>query len=165
MIQRVTSYGGPRVLLPRNLVDKWISELDEIPEPDSGLYGLACSVPGYCGVMQYWGTHLLIFGEDPSDIYFLPDKYDGLFFRWVGADSIEQLTEFAIAQADCDKWDDSTQIRISDPKLTVMDTCTFEGDASPRIEFSLKCGEYRIHSRYVESTDVITILHRLEFVG
>ena len=92
----VSSKGGPRVLLPTAEVSRWIVELGDAPNPDEGVYGCACSVEDYCGVIEPWGVKFLVFGDDPADIYYKPDEADGMFFRWIGADSIEQLTSFAI---------------------------------------------------------------------
>ncbi len=34
---------------------------------------------------------MLIFGDDPSDIFYFEDQYDGLLVRWVGAESLDRL--------------------------------------------------------------------------
>ena len=161
----VSSSGGPRVLLPTVDISRWIDELGESPTPDQGLYKLACSVERYCGVVSPWGVPLLIFGEEPADIFYLPGHYDGLFFRWIGSDSIEALSDFAIEAADSETWDEATAFNITDSNVTLMDTCTFHEDNAPRIQLKMRTGSYIIRSRYVEKSNVMTIVHRLEHVG
>jgi hypothetical protein len=164
-MQYVSSLGGPRVMLPTSDVGRWNDELGESPTPDDGLYRIACSIDRYCGVISPWDTPLLIFGDDPSDIYFLPEQHDGLFFRWIGADSIEQLAAFAIDTANGDSWDEMTPFTIVDPHMTLMDACAFADDSVPRIHMKLRIGSYTIRSRYAETPDVIAVVHRLEYVG
>ena len=164
-MQNVSSFGGPRVLLPTSDVKRWMDELGDAPTPDEGLYGLACSIDAYCGVIAPWETPLLIFGDDPADIYFKPDEFDGLFFRWVGADSLEQLTAFAIVEAHGDEWDETVEFTVVTPDMTLMDTCALADDGEPRIRLNLRIGTYEINSRFAESDEVMAIIHRLTYVG
>jgi hypothetical protein len=164
-MQYVSSLGGPRVLLPTKHIARWIAELGDAPTPDGGLYRLACSVDDYCGVIALWETPLLIFGDDPADIYYSPDEFDGLFFRWVAANSLNELTEFAVAQALSESWDQITIFHATDSDMTLMDTCTFDGDSQPRIRLQLRLGSYAFKSRYSEKSDVAAIVHRLEYIG
>jgi hypothetical protein len=164
-MQHVSSLGGPRVMLPTSDIKRWIDELGESPSPDDGIYALACSIDDYCGVIAPWGTPLVIFGDQPSDIFYIPNHYDGLFVRWIGADSLDSLTDFAIAGANTDSWDERTEFEIVDGDMTIMDTCTYHDDNTPRIRLSLRIGKYRLYSRYAESADVITVIHRLDYVG
>ena len=161
----VSSLGGPRVLLPTAGISRWFDELGESPTPDQGLYKLACSVEGYCGVVSPWGVPLLIFNDVPADIFFLPDHYDGLFFRWIGSDSIEALSDFAIEAADSKTWDETTAFNITDSDVTLMDTCTFPNDNTPGMQLKMRTGSYVIRSRYAEKSNIMTIVHRLEHVG
>ncbi|MBL8820348.1 MAG: hypothetical protein JNL58_30270 [Planctomyces sp.] len=121
-MQYVSSLGGPRVLLPTSDIGRWIDELGTSPKPSSGLFGLACSINRYCGIISPWGTPLLIFGDDPSDIFYFEDEYDGLLVRWVGADSLERLAAFAIAEANTDSCDEMMEIEIVNEAMTIMDT-------------------------------------------
>ena len=164
-MQHVSSLGGPRVMLPTSDVGRWIDELGASPTPENGLYGLARSINEYCGVIAPWGTPLLIFGDDPSDIFYIEDQYDGLLVRWVGAESLDRLVAFAIAEASTDSWDETKEIVVVDSEITIMDTCTQHHDDAPRIHLSMQIGAYKLYSRYAESSDVMTIIHRLEFVG
>jgi len=164
-MQQVSSFGGPRVLLPTSEVPRWIDEIGIAPTPEAGLYGIACSIDGYCEVIAPWDSPLLIFGDGPDDIFFTPDEFDGLFFRWCGADSLEQLAAFAIAESRSDAWDETVEFRVVDSDMTLMDACTFEGDARPRIQLNLRTGAYLVKSRCAENTDVSTVIHRFEFLG
>jgi len=164
-MQYVSSLGGPRVMLPTSHIGHWIVELGTSPSPDNGLYGLACSINEYCGIISPWGTPLLIFGDDPSDIFYLADEYDGLLVRWVGAESLEHLAAFAIAEANTDSWDEEIEIEIVDEAMTIMDTCTFHDDRAPRIHLAMRIGMYKLYSRYAESSETMAIIHRLEYVG
>ena len=164
-MQHVSSLGGPRVLLPTSDIACWINELGNSPTPDNALYRLACSVDDYCGIIKPWDTPLLIFGDDPSDIYYCPDQFSGLFFRWVGADSLEQLTAFAITESQGELWDEAIEFNVVDGDMTLMDTCTLYDDTEPRIHMNMQTGSYTISSRFAESPNVMTIIHRLEYVG
>ena len=164
-MKHVSSLGSPRVLLPTADVDRWTTELGDAPSPDAGLYGLACSIDDYCGVISPWGSPLLIFGDDPADIYYHPEEFDGLLFRWIGAESLDQLADFAIEQSDVDSWDETIAFNVIHPEMTLMDCCTFLGDTAARINLSLRLGAHSIRSRYAESPSVMTIIHRLDYVG
>ncbi len=164
-MQYVSSLGGPRVMLPTSEIGLWIDKLGESPSPDEGLYGLACSINEYCGIISPWGTPLLIFGDLPSDIIYVPGQYDGLLVRWVGADSLERLAAFATAEASADAWDETKEIEIVDKDMTIMDTCTYHDDDASRIQLAMRIGTYRLCSRYAESSDVMAIIHRLEYIG
>lgn len=118
-------------MLPTSEIGLWIDNLGESPSPDAGLYGLACSINQYCGIISPWGTPLLIFGDLPSDIIYVPAQYDGLLVRWVGTDSLERLAASATAEASTDTWDETKQIKIVDKEMTIMDTCTNHDDAPP----------------------------------
>lgn len=164
-MQYVSSLGGPRVFLPTSDIGRWIDELGTSPTPDSGLYGLACSINDYCGVISPWGTPLFIFGDDPSDIFYFANEYDGLLVRWGAADSLEHLAAFAIAEANTDSWDEKMEIEIVNEAMTIMDTCTFHDDDAPRIHLSMQIGTYKLYSRYAKSRDAMAIIHRLEYLG
>ncbi len=163
-MQHVSSLGGPRVMLPSSDIGRWIDNCGQSPSPGTGLYGLACSIAAYCGVIRPWGTELIIFGDDPCDIFYIPDHYDGLFVRWVGADSLEHLVSFAVAEAATDTWDEQLEFKVAESDMTIMDTCTYLNDQAPRIRLSMRLGTYRICSRYAESTDVMAIIHRLDYL-
>ncbi|MEY2613438.1 MAG: hypothetical protein RL069_2250 [Planctomycetota bacterium] len=81
-MQYVSSLGGPRVMIPTSDIGHWIDELGTSPTPDNGIYGLACSINDYGGIISPWGTPLLIFGDDPSDILYFAVEYVGLIVRW-----------------------------------------------------------------------------------
>ena len=164
-MQYVSSLGGPRVMLPTSDIVRWIDELGTSPTPDNGLYGLVCSISEYCGIISPWGTPLLIFGDDPSDIFYLADENDGLLVRWVGAESFERLAAFAIAEASTDSWDEEIEIEIVAEAMTIMDTCAVHNDDARRIDLAMRIGTYKLYSRYAESSDVMAIIHRLEYVG
>jgi hypothetical protein len=152
-------------MLPTSEVGRWIENFDHSASQDDGLYGIACSINDYCGVISPWGTQLVIFGDDPSDIIYFPKHYDGLLVRWVGADSLDRLREFAVAEADTDSWDEITEFTIIEKDMTIMDTCTYNEDKAPRIHLTMRIGTYTIYSRYVNSSDVMAIIHRLEYAG
>jgi hypothetical protein len=162
-MQFVSSLGGPRVLLPTQDVPRWIGELGNEPTPDAGLYALACSVNDYCGIIQPWGTPIIVFGDDPSDMYWSPDKEGGLFVRWVGAGSLEQLIAFAKAVSEMDDWAERIEWDAQSTDYTLMDTCTFVGDTAPRVAITIPSGRYIIKSKYAESDSVMTIVQRLEY--
>ena len=160
-MQHVSSLGGPRVLLPTQDVERWINQLGDA-NPSDGLYGLACSVHGYCGIIRPWETPILVFGDLPSDIYWSPrEQRGGLFIRWVGADSLEQLTKFAIGVADEGRWTERIEWDAQFTNYTLMDTCTFAGDHAAKIAIELPVGKYVVESQYAESNDVMTIVHNL----
>ena len=162
-MQRVISLGGPLVLLPSSDVARWIYEFGDSPTPDSGLYKMACSVERYCGIITPWDTPLIIFGDEPADTYYTQQMGFHLFFRWIGAESIEQLSEFALNVARTDKWDETMTIDITTPAMTLMDTCS--NDLSPRINVSLQPGPYTMQSCYSTTSGVMAIVHKLENAG
>ena len=164
-MQYVSSLGGPRVLLPTEDISRWIQAMGPSPSPDDGLYGLACSVTDYCGVIDPWGKKILIFGDDPSDMYWLPSPDGGLFFRWIGADSLQQLTDFAKDIARLGNWTESVLWEADSEKYTAMDTCSFHGDDAPTIQLNLVPGRYRVDSLYAEDDDVMSIIQKLQRIS
>jgi len=164
-MQYVSSLGGPRIMLPTSNVERWMEAFGLSQSPEDGLYGLACSVNGYCGLITPWGTPLLIFGDDPADMFYIPNQFDGLFVRWVGADSLEQLVAFAIAESKTDSWDEKMKFEIVEEDMTVMDTCSYHNDGSSKIHISMRPGIYCISSRYAETSEIMAIIHRLDYLG
>ena len=161
-IQHVSSIGGPRVLLPTADIPRWIAELGDSPSPDEGLYGLACSVDDYCGIIRPWDCEILVFCDDPGDIYWVPSENGGLFIRWLGADSLDQLLDFGRTIADRAQWSESVKWEVRSTRCSLMDSCTCERDSELRIEIDLCPGSYRIDSKYAETEDVMTIVQRLQ---
>ena len=164
-MQYVSSLGGPFIMLPTSDVDRWVRELGEYPTPQSGPYGLACSIENYCGVIAPWETPILVFGDDPADLYFTASHFDGLFFRWIGADSLPQLLDFAVQQAQAETWDETAEFHVTQTDLTVIDAGAPTRDESTQIRLQLRAGAYTVQSRYAQSEDVMTIVHRLNHVG
>lgn len=158
-----SSLGGPHVMLPTSEITRWIQLIGDYPEPHTGLYGLACSVENYCGVIEPWGIPLIVFGDDPADIYSAEKEPYTFFFRWLGADTLVQLQDFAFQAAATNQWDEVLELKISDSHMSIIDSCA--SPASPRIDLQLKTGEYIMSSTYAQSSDVATIVHRLEYVG
>ena len=164
-MQHVSSLGGPRILLPTQDVNRWIAEVDRNIKQADGLYSLACSIDDYCSVLSPWKTQLLIFGDDPADMYHLPDEFDGLLFQWIGAESLEQLIDFAIAESRADSWDQVLTFTVTQSGMTLMDACTFAGDTATRIQLRLQLGLYTIKTRYAQGSDVMSVIHRFDYVG
>lgn len=164
-MQYVSSLGGPRVLLPTSDIRRWIDKFGESRSAEDGLYGLANSINAYCGAISPWGTQLLIFGDDPADIFYFPNHFDGLLVRWVGADSLDQLRDFALAEANRSSWDERMELKVVENDMTIMDTCSHHEDNAPRIHLVMRKGTYAICSRYAENSDVMAIIHRLEYIG
>ncbi|MFG0334159.1 MAG: Imm21 family immunity protein [Maioricimonas sp. JB049] len=163
-MRSVSSLGGPCVLLPREDVDRWMTELGDAPAKDHGLYGMACTVDGWCGIIRPWETPLLIFGDEPADIYWLPRGEGGLFIRWLAANSLAQLTTFAESVAAAGNWTERLEWDAVTGDYVLMDTCAAPGDPSARIEIPLTPGKYVVESQYAESGEVMTVVTRLQLV-
>lgn len=161
-LQHVSSYGGPRVLLPTSQVARWIDSLDDHPTPDAGLYGLACSVDSYCGVISPWGIPFLIFGDEPSDIFWVPEGDSGFFVRALAADSIEQLINFARQIREDAGWDERTMWTATESDLSVIDTCANGAPDEATIQLTIPTGRYEVLTKYVLSDRVETIVHELQ---
>jgi hypothetical protein len=162
----ISTLGGPQVLLPTRDVDRWIDQLgDEKPVPDSGLYGLACTVNDYCGIISPWGTPLLVFGDILGDIYWFPQLGDGLFARWIAAETHDDFVDFVSRELHTDDWPHSTQWLIGDSDLTLMDTCTFPGDDRFRLRLDLNPGTATVYSRYASDDANMCVLHRIQRGG
>ena len=161
MQQHASSLGGPRVLLPSEEVELWIKQLGDNPTPDEGLYGLACSINDYCGIIRPWNTSLLVFGDDPSDIYWSPENDGGLLIRWVAASTLEELTAFAKSVAARGDWMEYIEWHAQSTNYTLMDTCSYVDDNAARIDLVLSPGKYVIESQFAEAGDVATIVQRL----
>ncbi len=164
-MQRATSLGGPHVLLPTRHVERWIRELGNAPRPANGLYGIVCDVTGLLGVVNPWEQPILVFGDEPTDIFFAPDIHDGLFFRWVGADSLASLQEFAISQSQKVEWEETLQWIVYDSDMTLMDSCIPSLEHAETIRLQLRTGTYTMRSRYASNGATMTILHRLDYLG
>lgn len=150
MLQEAESDGGPYVMLPSGEVERWMEAIGDEPDPDTGLYGIACAVTDYFGLIEPWGTPVGIFGDDPGPLYYEPLEVGGLFFRWIGADSEEQLREFAHSIAKGEGWQERTEWQASQTNYTVMDSCAFAGDDKSRIFLELQPGRYVVESQYAE---------------
>ena len=130
----VSTFGGPQVLLPTADISRWIDALgDSTPTPDDGLYGMACAIDDYCGIINPWGTPILVFGDIPADIYFFPHLRGGVFARWVAADDFDSFAAFVARESLVRDWPYCTQWPVVDSDLTLMDSCTTYRDARFRL--------------------------------
>ncbi|YCM43726.1 Imm21 family immunity protein [Verrucomicrobiaceae bacterium 227] len=146
-LQHAESFGGPFIILPRNLVGSWVRDMGDHPTPDEGLYGKACHLdnPGYICAVPLQGTEVISITEDPSDIFWVPRKSGGLIIQWLAADSLEDLIAFGERVADNrDQWDETLEFEVPDSEVRIMDSCGFETDDQPKIDITLVPGLYQI---------------------
>ena len=150
-------------MVPNEDISQWIDLLGNEPTSEHGLYGLACSVEDYCAVIKPWGKPVLVFGDDPADMYWMPEQHGGVLFRYLAADSFSQLSHFVSGECLRGNWQEILDWEATVDQFTIMDASTYRGDDAPRISLNLKPGLYRVESKYAENDSVMTIIHRISF--
>ncbi|MFB6827097.1 Imm21 family immunity protein [Streptomyces virginiae] len=86
LVDWVESGGGPLVVVPAEVLDRWEGADGEGPESD---YDRACAVVDRTGLLTVGPSHALVLGDEPSSTTFLPEH--GVFVRWVAAESEAEL--------------------------------------------------------------------------
>ena len=160
-MNQATSFGGPFVLMPKRLLDKWVESMGGVPDPEIGLYGEVCSEQSLMHVIRFEGAEIVRLAEEPSDLFWLPSELGGIVVQWMGADSAEQLLAYGEKIADEAKWDEELEFEVKESDLVLMDSCGFEGDGQPKIEISLSAGSYKIEAVYSESETVADTVFRI----
>ncbi len=148
-------------MLPRKLSGEWSKAIGDVPEPDRRLYGEVCSGEGLMHLISFDGSTVVRIGEEPGDLFWLPDERGGLVVQWIGADSLEDLLMFAQKVAAAGDWQEALEITISDPELRMMDSCGFDGDEQPKIDVSIVPGDYEIRAAYAEDENTMATVFSL----
>ncbi len=160
-VKTATSFGGPFILLPMRLADEWSKAIGDTPEPESGLYGEVCGSEGFMHLISFQGSTVVRIAEEPSDLVWIFTDRGGLILQWVGADSLDDLVAFGQKIAAANEWQETLDFTIADPELRIMDSCGFDGDDQPKIDFSIDPGEYQINATYAEDSDTMATVFRL----
>lgn len=109
----------------------------------------------------FQGVSVVRIADEPGDLFWIPTDRGGLVLQWVGADSLDDLAGFGQKVAAADDWQETLDFTITDPELRIMDSCGFDGDDQPKIDFRVAPGEYRLTARYVEDDDTKATVFRL----
>ncbi len=160
-MQKATSFGGPFVLLPARLVDDWADAVQSDPNPDSGQYGAFCDGDSLIKVFPFHDAETVRLGQEPSELFWLPALDGGLLIQWIGADSLEALIAFAQSVAARDSWDEAIVFNTTEPEMVIMDSCGFDGDDQPKIQFELKPGQHLVQATYAEDSSTMAAVFRL----
>ncbi len=156
-----TSFGGPFVLLPLELTGEWSEAIGDSPEPDSGLYGEVCGVASLMHMISFHGVQVLRVAEEPGDLFWQPSDSGGLIIQWVGADSISQLLDFGLRVSERAEWQEQVEFDVSRAAMRIMDSCGFDDDGQPKIDFQLKQGKYLVEAVYAEDSDTMATIFQL----
>lgn len=160
-METATSFGGPFVLLPKRLAGEWSKAIGDNPEPESGLYGEVCDSQDFMHLISFEGVTVVRIAEDPSDLFWIPTDRGGLVLQWVGADSLDDLIAFGEKVVATNEWQETLEFTIADSELRIMDSCGFDGDDQPKIDFSIDPGKYQISATYAEDDHTMATVFRL----
>ncbi|MFC0018330.1 Imm21 family immunity protein [Roseibacillus persicicus] len=161
-MESATSFGGPFVLLPSDLFSEWVVSIGDKPEPDSGLYGEVCGTNSHMHRIRFKDRDVLRIGEDPGDLYWLPNSSGGLIIQWIAADSLEQLLEFGRFVAEQDSWTEELDIEVVSTSWRLMDSCGFDDDEQPKVDLVLERGLYRVSATYQQNDSTMATVYQLK---
>ena len=163
-LKAATSFGGPFVILPRNLTTALVEEIGTSPTPDEGIYEQVCHVGtlGFMRSVPFQGIEVISIAEHPDDIFWVPRQSGGLIIQWIAADSLEGLIAFGKQVADRrNHWQETLEFEILDAEMRIMDSCGFETDGQPKIDVTLPHGRYRINAAYEEDEDTMAMIFEI----
>lgn len=163
---------GSIVLVPRRLVRVLsLEEAAESPGTDdeteaSGIYERICEGNEWLRLIPFEDGDMLRMGEASNPVFWINRPDGALAVQWQGADSEEQLLNFA-ENADGDVWDEEIHFDAGDGHFFLSD-CTqvlWGDDDSELCQVSLPKGQYTVTARWAESETVSAIIFRFSRKG
>lgn len=160
-METATNFGGPYVLLPKRLAREWSMAIGDDPVPESGLYGEVCWSQDFMHLISFQGVTVVRIADDPCDLFLIPNDRGWLVLQWVAADSLDDLVAFGQKVVSADEWQETLEFTITDRELRIMDSCGFDGDDQPKIDFLVDPGEYQISATYAEDENTMATVFQL----
>jgi hypothetical protein len=156
----VWSEGGPLIAVPESVLHSWGGAPATFPA-DLGDYGRACAVEDEVGVIAVGDPAVpaLVFGEDPSNTTYLPDRR--IFLRWYAADSEQDILAGLDAALATSEWEEGPVWVVNGPAV-LFDSAYAGSRIEPRnrLRIDLESGRYRTRIAYLDiddSTQVVAI--------
>jgi hypothetical protein len=148
-IKWISSFGGPFVLMSRSTASLWRGtegRITHATDDASTDYESACSISGYAGIIHGNSQDIVVLDEGPDDIaWFARGSNSGVFARWLGADSDEQVWD-ALDSIDVRTFEElPILVRVVEPDLVAFDSALLFSEANGNhLELHLDTGNYRI---------------------
>ena len=112
-------------------------------------------------LISFQGVSVVRIAEEPSDLFWIPAERGGLLLQWGGAETLEELVAFGQKVAEANNWQETLDFTIANAELRIMDSCGFDGDNQPKIDFMIDPGEYQIRATYAEDDDAMVTVFQL----
>ncbi len=167
MVKWIESNGGPLLLLGESLLANWAGA--DGPRPGPTDYERAAAVRDFVGVVPVDdGYGLVLWGEPlPTTWWSRLDAVDGLFVRWIAAESDEQVNDTLEKLSDDVFVPSKVFITLTDPNCMLFDSAMPGEDIlTPSMKIRLLPGRYRIDTaEYAKPGEIELLLHRVVLVG
>ena len=160
-MKTATSFGGPFVFIPIDLIDDWVNAMGEAPDSERGLYGKVCGHNSYMHSIPFGGTEVLRIAEDPSDLFWIPREDGGLIIQWIAAESLGDLIAHGEAVAESNQWEEVLSFEVANSRMCIMDSCGFDGDDQPKIDIDLSPGIYEVCATHNEGENTWATVFRV----
>ena len=161
----VESYGGPLVLIEKNLLHEW-GGIDTSSDPDySSDYDRACTVDDYAGKLSIPGGEVIIFGDEPSRtsfVRFSDRKFMIVRWRWApDADTVNRyLQELDKLHF---KYNGRIQTRFNDNNVLIFDSSIRDPGSTELLSIDLLPGSYVLETTMFEpDRETCLLLHKLQ---
>lgn len=139
-------------------------------EDESGLeeiYARICEGNEWLQLIPFEDGHMLRMGEGPMPILWMNRPDGAIAVQWQGADSEEQLLNFALENAVQETWDEEVSFDAGDGLLYLAaSTEVIWLDYSPSLcEVSLPPGRYQVTAKWLETDSTMAIIFRFSRVS
>jgi len=159
----ISSAGGPLILLPSSVRNKWRG-ITRATSTDVSDYEAACAVRGYVGVIARHDCAILVLNDEPMDTAVVKTKSDRiLLVRWMYApssdaveDELQRLSLNAARQVE------SAHIELSNRTYYLMDAAEAGRQPAQFERVTIEPGDYQV--RVVEHAPhekMMLIIHEL----
>jgi hypothetical protein len=144
------------IAVPDAVLADWRGAPANFPDAE-GDYGRACAVDGDLGVIPVGEAQALVFGDQPSNTTYVPERR--AFLRWYAADSEQAILaglDAALVEAE---WEAGPAWEVPGPAV-LFDSAGRGTDINPRncLRIDLDPGRYATRSAYLVIDAVTSVV-------
>ena len=155
-MQWLSSTGGPLILLPVSLRQRWGGALG-----DASHYRLACATTGYAGIISLSGSDLLLLGDEPMDTTVYRDVNGVVLVRWIQGASREHVeSRLTLLLAQPSKELERTRLVVREECMFLMDSPDAGAEAKGQ-PVRLTSGTYQVIVEEYRDKDTWLLFYRL----
>ena len=147
----ITSFGGPRILLPADSAHLWHGASDQWDDPHGNRedhYALACDA-GLLGTIEPYDVPLVVLGSDPGDLRYQAMADGHCFWVWIYGETEQDVRRLALEAFDANSWSESMRVELAGRYVTI-DAAVPWADVQECLETHFEPGEWDVGFTYIE---------------